>query len=95
MTGVFGWGRGRDGQLALGVKDEGSVVSPKEISGLQRLNIKEISCGEKHTLIVTKGGELHSCGSNEHGELGHSKPRSRTGKHRQLDLVYKVKGSDE
>ncbi|XP_061191320.1 probable E3 ubiquitin-protein ligase HERC4 [Saccostrea echinata] len=77
MTGVFGWGSSHDGQLSIGATDEGNVLSPKEIPSLQKLEIKEIACGEKHTLIVTKGGELYSCGSNEHGELGHSKPRSK------------------
>lgn len=77
MIGVFGWGRSNDGQLSIGVSEETSILSPKEVSRLQELDIKEISCGEKHTLIVTKDGKLYSCGSNEYGELGHSKPRSR------------------
>lgn len=80
MIGVFGWGRSNDGQLSIGFSEETSILSPKEVSRLQELDIKEISCGEKHTLIVTKDGELYSCGSNEYGELGHSKPRSRAGK---------------
>lgn len=80
MIGVFGWGRSNDGQLSIGASEETSILSPKEVSRLQELDIKEISCGEKHTLVVTRDGELYTCGSNEYGELGHSKPRSRAGK---------------
>lgn len=80
MIGVFGWGRSNDGQLSIGASEETSILSPKEVSRLQELDIKEISCGEKHTLVVTRDGELYTCGSNEYGELGHGKPRSRAGK---------------
>lgn len=80
MIGVFGWGRSNDGQLSIGASEETSILSPKEVPRLQELDIKEISCGEKHTLIVTRDGKLYTCGSNEYGELGHSKPKSQAGK---------------
>lgn len=80
MTVVFGWGRSHDGQLSIGASEEDSILSPREISHLRELDIKEISCGEKHTLVVTRGGELYSCGSNEYGELGYNKPRSKAGR---------------
>lgn len=32
--------------------------------------IRQVSCGESHTLILTTDGKVYSCGSNEFSQLG-------------------------
>lgn len=39
-----------------------------------------VACGENHTIIVTCDGLLYSCGSNDHGQLGHNKACKKLGK---------------
>jgi len=36
------------------------------------LQIRDISCGREHTLLLTSGGRVWSWGSNKFGQLGHS-----------------------
>lgn len=36
-----------------------------------------VACGESHTVVITRGGELYSCGNNDFGQLGHDKGRKR------------------
>jgi alpha-tubulin suppressor-like RCC1 family protein len=36
----------------------------------QGVAVRLIACGQAHTCIVTRTGELWGCGSNEHGQLG-------------------------
>jgi alpha-tubulin suppressor-like RCC1 family protein len=39
-----------------------------------------VACGSYHTVIVTQKGEVYTCGSNDHGQLGHEKPCKKPGK---------------
>ena len=39
-------------------------------SKYSRLGIKQIACGENHTIILTNNGQVHSFGNNEYGQLG-------------------------
>lgn len=34
--------------------------------------IKDVSCGESHTVVLLRDGRLKSCGSNAHDALGHT-----------------------
>lgn len=38
---------------------------------------RSVACGENYTIVITKDGQLYSCGNNDHGQLGHEKPRKR------------------
>ena len=69
---MFGWGNSHFGQLGVASPTEDGIDSPKEISVLSKKNMTKISCGMQHSLFVTSSGELYSCGSNEHGQLGHN-----------------------
>ena len=40
-----------------------------------------VACGSYHTVIVTHDGKVYSCGSNDHGQLGHSKPCKKPGEY--------------
>lgn len=37
----------------------------------------QAACGYSHTLLLTKDGKVYSCGSNDHGQLGHELSRKR------------------
>jgi len=36
-----------------------------------------VACGNNHTLVVTKDGQLYACGSNDFGQLGHDNCRTK------------------
>lgn len=40
-----------------------------------------VACGNYHSVIVTGDGEVYTCGSNDHGQLGHEKTRKKPGKY--------------
>ncbi|KAJ9585786.1 hypothetical protein L9F63_002423 [Diploptera punctata] len=71
---MFCWGNTVNGELGLGGIEEEHILSPRELNFNQTTNIEEVACGTYHTVIVTRNGEVYSCGSNDHGQLGHSKP---------------------
>ncbi|XP_069698384.1 secretion-regulating guanine nucleotide exchange factor-like [Periplaneta americana] len=70
---LFSWGANTYSQLGNGVKSEQCVL-PVEIKTEKQLldpnNIKLITGGGGHTLILTKHGKVFACGSNSKGQLG-------------------------
>ena len=56
------------------------IETPTVVKALQGEVIKQIHCGEFHTLFLLKSGVLYSCGNNENGQLGHNKRTTRPGK---------------
>uniref|UniRef100_A0AAQ5ZA97 HECT domain-containing protein n=1 Tax=Amphiprion ocellaris TaxID=80972 RepID=A0AAQ5ZA97_AMPOC len=68
--GVFSWGRNDCGQLGLGDKTDRNTPTP-----VRFLNMKKtvhISCGQKHTAVLTKDGAVFTFGSGRFGQLGHN-----------------------
>ena len=72
---LFTCGKGDSGQLGnLSYQDElhpyyaGSKIPDK---------VQEVACGEEHTIVVTKGGEVYTMGSNSQGQLGIGQTSSR------------------
>ncbi|KAL9645027.1 hypothetical protein ABK040_004520 [Willaertia magna] len=67
---IFACGDNYYGQLALGDTLERKV--PTRITFLDKLNdsIKMISCGELHTVFLSKKGNAYVCGRNSYGQLG-------------------------
>lgn len=62
---VFCWGRGNSGQLGCGnVLNEDSI---RPVSALASIFVKDILCGESHTLALTQSGEVYTWGG---GQLG-------------------------
>lgn len=61
---------GGGGQLGHGVR--GAEEKPRLITSFQEYaaKAKQVSCGGKHTLILTDDGEVLSCGVGEYGRLG-------------------------
>lgn len=47
-----------------------SVAVPTAVPFHNPSGIRSIACGSEHSLVVTKDGELFSCGWGEHGNLG-------------------------
>ncbi|CDW87912.1 UNKNOWN [Stylonychia lemnae] len=75
FTEVFVWGDDRWGQLGLyhqkirkGYHDQTSFKIPKTCSF--NILIKQISCGDAHSAILTNQGHLYMMGSNIKGQLG-------------------------
>ncbi|XP_068169993.1 probable E3 ubiquitin-protein ligase HERC4 [Antennarius striatus] len=68
--GVFSWGRNDHGQLGLG--DEMDRHTPTSISCLNMKKTVDISCGDDHTVTLTKAGAVFTFGSGQFGQLGHN-----------------------
>ena len=53
---VFTWGRGSYGQLGHG--DRQCISIPKRVESLFETVVIKVNCGEHHTAVITKEGEL-------------------------------------
>ncbi|KAM9476980.1 E3 ubiquitin-protein ligase HERC2-like [Clarias gariepinus] len=69
----FSWGDSSRGQLALPGSEGNGITRPTSVHSTEQL--VGISCGEQHTLFLTVGGQVLSCGRNSKGQLGRSKSR--------------------
>lgn len=58
---------------------EGEGVRKQTTIASTDFPIFAVGCGDNHTVLVLKDGEVYSCGSNDFGQLGHEKPRTRPG----------------
>ena len=70
---TWGWGGtwlSGGGQLGHGSREDSKY--PKVVKMLDDggYRVKDVSCGEAHTLILTDDGESLSCGAGEHGRNG-------------------------
>ncbi|CAB9500952.1 Putative glutathione-specific gamma-glutamylcyclotransferase 2 [Seminavis robusta] len=63
---VYGWGRSDKGQL--GVAAPTNVLSPHRLETSS--HIQQVACGSESTYLLAEDGSIHSCGWNEHGNLG-------------------------
>ncbi|PKA56532.1 Ultraviolet-B receptor UVR8 [Apostasia shenzhenica] len=74
---VFMWGEGVGvffGDRINAFAVDGSnidVLLPKLLESTQMLDVRSISCGEKHAALVTKQGEVFCWGEGNGGKLGH------------------------
>jgi hypothetical protein len=84
---VFSWGDNDCGQLGT-EEESGFLDEPKLIERTNNLCIDKISCGYKHSLLLTTNGDIYSCGSNSYSELGFEKI-SKTNKILKLKSRYK------
>ena len=65
---IFGWGLNDNGQLGIGTTENTHL--PSELKGLQGKNIKNITGGEHHTVVLTEEGEVYCFGKNDDGQVG-------------------------
>ncbi|XP_011688739.1 PREDICTED: probable E3 ubiquitin-protein ligase HERC4 isoform X2 [Wasmannia auropunctata] len=74
---MFCWGSTIHGELGLGGIEDENIFIPREVDFAEAHNVIDIACGENYTVIVTKDGQVYSCGNNDYGQLGHEKARKR------------------
>ncbi|KAF7384056.1 hypothetical protein HZH68_014813 [Vespula germanica] len=74
---MFCWGSSIHGELGLGGIEDEHILTPREVDFQKSTEVTYIACGESHTVVITRGGELYSCGNNDFGQLGHDKGRKR------------------
>ena len=67
---VYTMGSNKEGKLGINNKDFQFVLSPTLVDSLMHSQITDISCGEDHTIAISKFGECYSWGQGIHGELG-------------------------
>ena len=61
-------GNNNKGQLCLGSDEPEQVNYFHEVKGIPK--VKMAAIGEEFTLILTEGGDVYGCGSNEFGQIG-------------------------
>ena len=66
---LFSWGYGGFGRLGHG--DEWIQLRPKRVEALSKEQVVSVSAGGAHSLALTAGGALYSCGYGIGGQLGH------------------------
>lgn len=77
---VYAWGASACGQLGVEQNDqmqtdsEGYPYQPKPIlvKLLKDIKVKEVACGDAHTLALSQDGQIFSWGGAGCGQLGHS-----------------------
>ncbi|KAK6133677.1 hypothetical protein DH2020_032587 [Rehmannia glutinosa] len=69
---VFIWGGG-GGQFEVDISSNTKIdaLLPKALESTTVLDVKNIACGKKHALLITKKGEIFSWGEEAGGRLGH------------------------
>ncbi|MCH1922369.1 hypothetical protein L9G15_23470, partial [Shewanella sp. A3A] len=48
-----------------------TIFRPTEIKALKGISCKQVATGLSFTVILTTDGQVYTCGSNTHGQLGH------------------------
>ncbi|CAJ1065606.1 probable E3 ubiquitin-protein ligase HERC6 [Xyrichtys novacula] len=69
---VYCCGANKSGQLGLNRLDEKGRFNICVVPALRPLDISFISCGEAHTAVLTKEGNVFTFGEGRHGQLGHN-----------------------
>ncbi|KAM2890194.1 hypothetical protein COP2_008649 [Malus domestica] len=70
---VFTWGSNREGQLGYTSVD--TQPTPRRVSSL-RSKVVAVAAANKHTAVVSNGGEVFTWGCNREGQLGYGTSNS-------------------
>lgn len=65
---VLAFGRNNRGQLGVGDLDHHG--EPSVVTKLCGMDIVQVECGSKHTIVLTRSNELFAIGRNTEGQLG-------------------------
>lgn len=74
---MFSWGGASNGELGLGGLEDAHVAAPRQVSVPPGLQVAGLAPGGRHSLVLSAAGELHSCGSNDFGQLGREGSQTR------------------
>jgi hypothetical protein len=66
---VYAWGDNGCGQIGNGSENE-YQIAPIEVNGFNNESVVMISCGNWHSMALTKNGRVYSWGDNRYGQLG-------------------------
>ncbi|ODN02865.1 putative E3 ubiquitin-protein ligase HERC4 [Orchesella cincta] len=69
---LFSWGSNSHGQLGqqLETTDDKLVNRPKIVKSMATKTVVQVAAGFFHSVVLTNSGEIYTCGSNSHGQLG-------------------------
>ena len=56
--GIFSFGSNEYGQLGIGENIKDDQFTPQKVTFFDKMKIKQISCGHRHTLILTGSEDL-------------------------------------
>ncbi|KAL9366492.1 hypothetical protein Peur_037691 [Populus x canadensis] len=63
---------GDNSSFCCGHKDTNRpIFRPRLVEALKAVSCKQVSVGLNFTVFLTRQGQLYTCGSNTHGQLGH------------------------
>uniref|UniRef100_A0A7N6BKI4 X-linked retinitis pigmentosa GTPase regulator n=1 Tax=Anabas testudineus TaxID=64144 RepID=A0A7N6BKI4_ANATE len=66
---IYTFGLGQFGQLGHGTFIFESRL-PRMVEHFKKGRVRQVSCGENHTAVITDGGLLYTFGDGRHGKLG-------------------------
>ncbi|KAK9920599.1 hypothetical protein M0R45_029150 [Rubus argutus] len=67
---VYAFGGNQFGQLGTGAEEAETLPRLLDSSSLENKHAKVVSCGARHSTILTEDGQLFSWGWNKYGQLG-------------------------
>jgi alpha-tubulin suppressor-like RCC1 family protein len=88
---VFAWGSNRFGQLGMtnpGDERQSRCCVPHRVDDLKNVACVSVAAGERHSVALSKLGEVYVWGDNTAGQLGMSR-RSGTHKVQRVEALWK------
>lgn len=70
---VYSCGHGHGGRLGLDT-DGAPVISPRQVKALAHTAVTMIAAAHDHSMMLTEGGQVWTCGLNEYHQLGQNPP---------------------